>query len=196
MQENPNFISESPSSSAKAPVSWPKSHGFLLSLIALALVVGFTIVMSVMRLVTESQTASVQASTEKTQESIDMLRADTSVVIASLIAEQELTPSIHLQKLVSDFVNAAATSGVHFQGFTVKGDMISTTVVAHGSAGADAALAIIKMMKTYTHTGNSGIFTLEPVLSISGTPENRMTAVTFKIIPAKNDVAPSETPQE
>lgn len=185
MQENP-FSVENPGVANQAvptaPIKKDSSLAFLLSLAALGLVIIFSGIMFAFKMTTEMSISSAQESIKKSEESIARLQKDKTVVIASLISDNSLTPSIDLKKLVANFRAAANNAWVQFQGFSVKDNIISTNLIARGNWGTDAALMIIKMMQAYAKNTQNNNFALEPIMTISGTPQNRTTPVSFKVV--------------
>lgn len=118
------------------------------------------------------------------KQEIDKYQKNKQIMIASKIENNELSPSINLKQLVSNFNQASAQARVRFQGFAVKDDVISTNLIAMNALpGRDAAESILEMMKLYDKSAGKTNFALEPILSISGTPQNRTTPINFKIVP-------------
>lgn len=145
---------------------------------------------------TENSTNAAIAATTDAKAKIEAFKKDRQILIASLLADNSLTPSINLKSLVNDFNRAAQKASVRFQGFSVKDDVITTNVISFmaPNGGTDAVEGIFNMMKIYSQDNAQANFRLEPILSISGTPQNRTTPVSFKIIPVKTEAqAPQKT---
>jgi hypothetical protein len=73
------------------------------------------------------------ASHSKTTEFDDEIArnsTDRTVLIADILSSNTIRPSIDVRKLVLDFRKAASMANVRLQGFSVKDDTISTTLIA------------------------------------------------------------------
>lgn len=188
MQENPINISENPVQQTASTGKMTDSKAFLFSLVALGLVVAFSVIMFVMAQIKHASTSSTVTRTQELQTQITTLKSDKTNTVASLVSDNSI-PSIQLTPLVAQFRNAATKAQVQFQGFNVQNDTISTNLTAI-NADKDAVQKIIAMMKDFAKNGQQGTFALEPILSISGDRMTRTTPVTFKVVPVKTAEAP------
>ena len=186
MQENPTFISENSEKSALITSKKEKVTAFLFSVVALLLVVGFGGVMMFLKFTTNNAINHTQMEIQKADEKISQYQKQKDIIIASFMQDNTLFHSLNLKQLVADFRQAAKDSNVQFQGFSVKNNTISTNLIATSATQKDAVASIIEMMKNYSQNNQQKAFALDPILSISGTPNARMTPVTFKIISVKN----------
>lgn len=116
------------------------------------------------------------------------------IMIANIIENNLIRPSIDLEKLVADFRMAARQSGVRLQGFSIANDILSTEVSSsqsiEGSKHTDAVTTIIQMMRSYNaHQATSestSSFRLEPILEVQGTPAARTSKIQFIIVPTSS----------
>lgn len=191
MQENPTFISQKEPINVGAPQKKEKATAFILSLVALVIVVFFGGIMTVLSFLTKNSINTTIEKITQSDEKISQYQQKKEIIIASFMQDNNLMKSIDIKRLVDDFRSAATDAGVQFQGFSVKDDTITTNLIATSITNRDAVSSIIAMMESYAQNNQQKAFALEPILSISGTPKARTTPVTFKIIPVNegaNDV--------
>ena len=99
---------------------------------------------------------------------ISEISLDRNVVIANIITSNTIRPSIDLVSLVNAFRNAAPAAHVRLKGFSVKNDVVTTTLISTEpdlTLHPDPTSMIIKMMREYDTAPQ--YFTLDPILSIS-----------------------------
>ncbi len=109
---------------------------------------------------------------------------DRDIIVADILASATIRPSIDLKTLVRSFRIAATQAGVRLQGFSVKDDMISSTLIATRDAnGIDPVQIIIDMMQS--GSPNTGL-SLVPIRSLVGSTNERTTSVAFRILPTNS----------
>ena len=114
MQENPINISENPVQQTASTGKMTDSKAFLFSLVALGLVVAFSVIMFVMAQIKHASTSSTVTRTQELQTQITTLKSDKTNTVASLVSDNSI-PSIQLTPLVAQFRNAATKARVQFQ---------------------------------------------------------------------------------
>jgi hypothetical protein len=105
----------------------------------------------------------------QTQKEINELSQDETIKISSILSDTNIRPSLDVAKMVDVFRETALKSRVRFQGFSIKNDIISTTLIATEADGAihpDPISTIIKMMKSSLKNNNMDI-TLSPITAVS-----------------------------
>lgn len=105
---------------------------------------------------------------------------DKNIIIANILNSTTIRPSIDLKGLVDSFDKTAKWAGVRLQGFSVKDDLLSTTLIAtQDTTGWDPVATIITMMRSNLKTG----LKLGPITTLAGSPDERTTGVSFTILP-------------
>ncbi len=132
------------------------------------------------------QTSNIESlHTEITQleANIQSASADRDVLIANILSSTTIRPSIDLKLLVRSFRLAAANAGVRLTGFSVRDDVMASTLIAtQESTAVDPVETIIAMMRT--SNPDSGL-SLEPIYALQGSSLERTTAVSFRILSPK-----------
>lgn len=109
------------------------------------------------------------------------------IMIANILQNNSIRPSIKLDDLVRDFRSAGREAGVQLQGFSIANDILSTELISvQESRSTDPVVTIINMMRAYEAASNSDderAFRLEPILHVGGTPESRNSQIQFSITP-------------
>ena len=110
---------------------------------------------------------------------------DRDIIIADILASASIRPSIDLKVLVESFRAAARQAGVRLQGFSVRDDIISSTLIASRNVTSmtDPVETIIALMRTGTATAG---LSLEPIRSLQGSALERSTGVSFRILPTNS----------
>jgi hypothetical protein len=83
-----------------------------------------------MAYMTERHTQELQTTIAKLDTDIAGASVDRNIVIAKIIAENSIRPSIDLKNLVTQFRTAAVKANVAFDGFSIKDDVISTNLTS------------------------------------------------------------------
>lgn len=73
---------------------------------------------------------STESEIARLQRDIDKASTDRNIVVANIVRENTIRPSLDLKKIVADFRIAAARARVEFDGFTIKDDVISTKLTS------------------------------------------------------------------
>lgn len=162
-----------------------KAKAFNLAIFTLIIVVIIGAILTGLNWMTNSKISSISENINQIDNQITEAKKQKTVIITSMIEWNNMKESINLKKLVADFKQAWKDAGVQFQGFNVKNDTITTNLISRSSTRDDAVVSIIKMMQNYEKNNTQKSFALDPILTISGTPQNRTTPVTFKIISKK-----------
>ncbi len=106
---------------------------------------------------------------------------DRDIIIADILSSTQIRPSMDLKALVRSFRSAATQAGVRLQGFSVKDDILGSTLTAtRDSEGVDPVETIISMMRNQKQ--NTEI-SLVPIHSLQGSVDERTTVVSFHILP-------------
>ena len=110
---------------------------------------------------------------------------DRDIIIADILASASIRPSIDLKVLVESFRAAARQAGVRLQGFSVRDDIISSTLIASRNVTSmtDPVETIIALMRTGTATAG---LSLEPIRSLQGSALERSTGISFRILPTNS----------
>ena len=160
--------------------TWYLSIGFFI--VTLSIILFFTI-SSYMR---ESQITNIQWDINKIQWDISTISADRKVLIANIIKNNSLRPSLDLAPIIREFRLAAVKANVRLKGFSIQNDKISTTLIAtewDSWISPDPVSTVIKMMREYAEGKMK--FTLEPIFSLSGDPTIRTTGIELHVLPSK-----------
>lgn len=160
---------------------WYISIGLLIVLF------GVTIYFGVVAYIRESNIQATQQAILETQTKIDTIASDRKILIANIIKNNSLRPSLDLGPLLLEFRTAAAKANVRLKGFSIADDTISTTLIAtewDSGVHPDPVATIVKMMREYATSKTA--FSLEPIYSISGDPTLRTTAIKFHVLSSNN----------
>ena len=173
MQETPTPIIREPSQFA-----WFASLGLLaIALISCLWLWGY-------QFATTSQIETLHTEISGLDTAIATATRDPDIIVADILASATIRPSIDLKALVRSFRVAATQAGVRLQGFSVKDDMISSTLIATRDAnGIDPVQIIIDMMQS--GNPNTGL-SLVPIRSLQGSITERTTSVAFRILPTNS----------
>ncbi len=130
-----------------------------------------------------------ESSIENTQNEILQLESDIrsastdkNIIIANILKSTTIRPSLDLKGVVDSFYKTAAWAGVRLQGFAVKEDILSSTLIAkQDNNGWDPVSTIITMMRSNLKTW----LQLGPITSLAGSPNERSTGVLFHVLTSK-----------
>lgn len=103
---------------------WYMSIGIFILMILL--IIG----LSVSKYLTQKNNQKIQSDITALESQIASASADRKTVIAGILESNTIRPSIDIKGLVRDFRVLAAKERVRFQGFSVKNDTITTTLIA------------------------------------------------------------------
>ncbi len=115
---------------------------------------------------------------------IAIISTDRKIVIANILKSNRIRPTIDVKWLIQEFYTAAAKSNVRFKGFSVKNDIITTTLIASEGdplVHPDPAITIIKMIEDYSQGQKD--FSLDPISSMAGDLTKRTTGIQFRVVP-------------
>ncbi len=164
----------------------PRQTLLYMSIGFFVLIVGLSVFFSLMWFITKSQNTSLQTDIATLEWDIATIGKDRTILIANIVNNNSLRPSLDLIPLISAFGRAAEVANVRLKGFSIAHDTISTTLIAtEGDIWIhnDPVATIVKMMRAYkTPTMD---FSLEPIYSIDGDATMRTTAVEFQVLPSK-----------
>ncbi len=130
---------------------------------------------------------TLQWDIQKIEADITKLSEDRKILIANIIKNNTLRPSIPLGEIILNFKMAAAQANVRLKWFDIANDMISTSLIAtewDPGIHPDPVATIIKMMQTYAKEKMD--FSLDPIISISGDPTLRTTGIQFHVLSNNN----------
>jgi hypothetical protein len=135
---------------------------------------------------TEKNTETLRTTIAKLDTDIAGSSVDRNIVIAKIVQENTLRPSLDLKNIVAQFRIASAKGNVAFDGFSIKDDVITTNLTSTVGNGQhpDAVGTIIKMMNDYSAGGQE--FRLGKITSITGDTTSRTTAIELRVIPTPN----------
>jgi hypothetical protein len=93
----------------------------------------------------------LNAEAERINTKIQDASADSRIVIAKIVQESGIRPSIDLKNIVTQFRLAAIQANVEFDGFSIKDDIIATQLTSTSPTDThpDAIGTIIAMMNKY-----------------------------------------------
>ncbi len=116
--------------------------------------------------------------------SIHIASTDRDVIIANILNSTTIRPPLPIRDIVDSFRLLATQEGVRLQWFSVRDDILSTTLIAKSDMiGVDPVETIITMMRG--STPDTGL-QLDPIHALAGTTSERTTGVTFHILPSKS----------
>ena len=107
--------------------------------------------------------------------------------------------SPNLIDIVDKFRNLAVQSSVQFQGFTLEKNMIKTSVISTISGNGtnrDTVQYILNMADEFVRNQNAEAeknFVMQPILTITGTPEQRITSIELEFRNASGVTVSNET---
>jgi len=125
--------------------------------------------------------SNIEENIAKLESEIAVGSQDKDVIVANILSNTMIRPSIDLKALVNSFRAAASSAGVRLSGFNVDNDTISTSLIATTEINdsTDPIKKIITMMRVPNPaTGLS----LEPIYTVGWTSLERTTSVTFKVL--------------
>ena len=131
---------------------------------------------------TKLSISKIEAEVSRINTSIQTVSQDRNIVIAKIIQENAMRPSIDLSNIVSQFRKAAEDANVSFDGFSIKDDTISTMLTATEATGThpDPVSTIIDMMNKYSMKEQK--FRLGSINTVSGDTLRRTTAIELQVI--------------
>ncbi len=108
---------------------------------------------------------------------------DKDVIVYNIMKSTVIKPSMDLKWLVRDFRLTAANSGLRFSWFNISNDILTTKMIAtQDSLEIDPVETVIQLMRT---PDSKTAFSLEPIYWLEGSPSERSTAISFRILPPK-----------
>lgn len=156
--------------------AWYASIGFLIFVLVLsgALYAGVFF--------TERSTAKVEAEVARINGEIQKASKDSKIVIAKIVSESGIRPSIDLKNIVTQFRLAAIQANVEFDGFSIKDDVISTQLTSTTGTDThpDAIGTIIAMMNKYNAWEQ--VFSLGDINSVTWETGRRTTTIELKVL--------------
>lgn len=95
--------------------------------------------------------AATQTEIQSIDKNLYEINANPNIVIAKIVQENGVRPSIDLKNIVTQFRLAAIKANVNFDGFSIKDDTIKTTLTSTvgNTAHPDPAATIVSMMNDY-----------------------------------------------
>ncbi len=161
----------------------PSRFSWFSSLIVLCLTFVSTWWLYGYQFIAASNMESLNVEITQLESSIQSASTDRDVLVANILSSTNIRPSIDLEVLVKMFSLAAANAWVRLSGFSVRDDVITSTLIAtQGTTGMDPVEVIIAMMRTQDPKSR---LVLEPIYSLQGSAAERTTAVSFRILSPK-----------
>jgi hypothetical protein len=159
----------------------PRNIAWIMSLVFLSLTILSCLGLWGYQFVTASRIDTLQNETQALDADIATSTKDRDIIVADILASASIRPSIDLKALVRAFRVAATQAGVRLQGFSVRDDVISSTLIASRdvTSTTDPVETIIAMMRSGTATAG---LSLQPIRSLQGSLAERTTAVSFRIL--------------
>lgn len=171
-----------------SPIMKPRKYFWYLSIFLIGSILTASITLMVVTYSHRFTIEALRGDIESVQSEIDTLSNDRKILIANIIKNNTLRPSLDLGKLITGFNNAAQLSNVRLKWFAVTEDTISTQLIAtQGDSWVhpDPAATVIKMIKEYA--SGKMEYSLEPIVSLSGDPSERTTNITLHVLPSKTE---------
>ncbi len=152
-------------------------NSWYISLWLLVAVVTITIWLAIFGYFQKREIVHLTDQIHTVQTSIDTASKDKDILIARILDEGNIRPSIDLKKQIKNFYDIAQEAQVQFQGFSIQNDHIKTTLVAtsDGLYTIDPVQTVIAMIRA--HSKNTEVLSLQPIKTISGDPKKRTTAI-------------------
>lgn len=165
------------------PTTWLKESNisFYVSII-FALFVALSIaVFSYLIHVSNQNVSLIQSDIQNIEQQIQSTSNDSQIIVAKILTENSIRPSIDLKNIIKNFRTVAAVENVWFDGFAIKDDVITTslTSIAGTSVHPDPVSTIIKMMNDFSL--GKQVFVLKDIRSISGDNKKRSTTIEFVV---------------
>ncbi len=152
-------------------------NSWYISLWLLVSVVTITLGMAVFGYFQKWEIVSLTDQIHNLQSSIDEAAKNKDILIAKILDEGNIRPSIDLKKQIGNFKTIATDAQVEFQGFSISNDHIKTTLIATADwlYTIDPVQTVIAMIRS--HNKNTQVLSLQPIRSLSGNPKKRMTSI-------------------
>lgn len=176
MQENSN----------QTPVIKASQFTWYLSIVFFLTVVTGIVGMYLYGAYLDGKISSEKGDITAIEKQISEIGQDRKMLITQIVMGNTIRPSLDLKNIVTQFRVAAAKADVGFQGFSIKDDTISTTLIATTGLNQihpDPVATIITMMRTYAGQNNL-YFRLDPITSVSGDLAKRTTGIKLHVTQA------------
>ncbi len=168
----------------KTPILPSKKSNFTLylSLILIVAVIGGYIGFFFYNISLEKNIADKNDAIARVDKQMADISKDQDIVIRKILLSNTIRPSIDLRGLLAQFRDAANKANVRLKWFSIKDDVIATSLIStewDPAVHPDPAVTIIKMIREY----DSGrpYFSLDPIVSISWDATKRTTGIQFHI---------------
>lgn len=171
-----------------SPAILPESRGLWYVSIAFLLVVAvLSVGLYISTQYTERSIVSIQKEIAKIDISIQSINKDPNIVIAKIVQENTIRPSIALKSIVTQFRLAAIKANVTFDGFSIKNDTIITKLISTSgnTIHPDPVATIISMMNDYAKNEKKE-FRLGKITNITGDVTKRTTTIELKVLSTPN----------
>lgn len=168
-----------------APAMKPNLTIWYLSIFLWVMILGLSSYFAIASWMREWDISTANSEIASLEKDIATISADRNILIANIIKNNTLRPSLDLGPLLTEFRSAAARANVKLFGFSIVDDVITTTLTAtEGDSWVhpDPAATIIKMMREYAT--NKMTFSLDPISSLSWDPTARTTSIRFRVLPS------------
>lgn len=158
------------------------TFSFILSLFSILAVIGAYIWLFFYSIAIENGIREKKDAIAKIDTQINDISKDQDIIIRKILLSNTIRPSIDLVGLIKEFRDAGNRAKVRLKWFSVKDDIISTSLIStewDPTVHPDPVATIIKMMREYD--AGHQYFTLDPISSISWDATKRTTDIAFHI---------------
>ncbi len=167
-------------------LSQPKSWLWYISIVFFVLIVWTCLSLYGYGIYQDGQITKLKSDLSSLENTVSTLSSDRKTVIANILKDDAIRPSIDLKSLVSAFRLTATKEQVRFQGFSVKNDVISTSLIAtewDPQIHSDPIATIVRFIRSMDAQKQK--FQIEPVRIVSGDPTKRTTGIELKVVSAQ-----------
>ena len=168
------------------PLSRPKSWLWYISIIFFLVVLWGCLGLYGYGFYQENQITKLKTELTSLESTVATLSSDRKTVIANILNGDTIRPSIDLKNLVSAFRLTATKEQVRFQGFSVKNDVISTSLIAtewDPQIHSDPIATIVRFIRSMDTQKQK--FQIEPIRIVSGDSTKRTTGIELKVVSAQ-----------
>ncbi len=158
--------------------------GWYLSIVLLISVIAGTVGLSLWNTRLSTQISALKTEITNKEETIRKSHTDKTVLLATILRDTtKIRPSIDVAARLQDFQTIARDAGVRFQGFSIRDDQITTTLIADTSLSprtdpVDRVIALIRARSADAQT-----FSLDPIRGVSGDLKKRTTPIVLTMLP-------------
>ncbi len=154
---------------------WYLSIGFFVFVLV------WSIILYGMQFFAERRISSLEEKQQEIQTKIQSASKDEKIIVARIIEQNWVRPSLDLVGIIRNFRSVAVASNVTLDGFSIKDDVISTNLISTqgNQVHPDAVATIINMMNQFSN--GEQVFRLGKIRTVSGTPNKRTTSIELTV---------------